>query len=158
MTITKIEEVSEGDFIRYEDTDKQGKFHYDAKIIKVNKAERYFEAVGFDPGIERYYFKPEDDSNKPSWVGKVSKSEKPRGWDKYQKERDTIREKAQKEKEAAQQLKATTKEQVFKLVKDNTGKSKAELLQLARQKIGGDDKLLSMFINVALMQAARSSK
>jgi hypothetical protein len=153
--ITKIEDVVVGEFVRYEDTDDKGKFHYDAKIITVNKQERWFEVIGFDPGVDRFNFKAEDDNNKLSWAGKLTKSEKPRGWDKFEKDKDVYRKKEADKKEVEQQIKATTKTKVFELVKANSNLDSKSLVEKAKKEIGGDDKLLGMFVKVALMQAAR---
>lgn len=147
--ITKLDDVSLDDFVEYKDTDKQGKFSYVGKVIKVDKEANYFEMLTMNANRQGFYMRTSMHN------GKLFKGEKPVGWDKFEKNPDAYTEKQQEKKEAKKKeehtIRLTTKEKVFALVKDNPELDSAKLLKRARQDIGGDDSLLTMFIKVAIM-------
>lgn len=156
MSIYKLSDVALDDFIEFKDMDKQGKFSYVGKVIKKDTSSNYFEMQTMHAHRQGFYFKP-DGENRNS--GKLFKGEKPVGWDKFDKDPDAYYKKQQDKKEEKrqeeQQIKQTTKEQVFALVTNNPDLNSSKLLEKARQDIGGDDKLLSMFIKVAVMHKGR---
>ena len=151
--ITKLSDVNLDDFIEFKDTDKQGKFSYVGKVVKIDKHTNYFEIQTMNTYRQGFYF------NHGTLVGKLFKSDKPTGWDRFEKNPDDYIQKQQDKREAKRleesKIKATVKEQVFALVKNNPKLDSNKLLKIAKRDIGGEEKLLTMFIRVAIMHSKR---
>ena len=144
--ITKLEEVKEGDFVRFVDRDKSGRFTYVGEVINVQKAKKdepvCFEMITFD-GTMGFTFDAEAGFDAELY----QHSTKPAGWAKFRKDPEKFKE-AQKPEPAKPVM--TKKQQVFELVKANPRKREAGLLTLAKKDIGGSPSQLKTYIQLAL--------
>lgn len=144
--ITQLEGIKEGEFIRFVDKDKQGKFSHVGEVVKVLEPKKdkpgYFEMLTFD-GIMGFAYHPEkgfeDDIQECAT--------KPKGWAKFKKDPKAFRKSSNETK--AEPVK-TKKQQVFELVANNPRKKEKSLLQLASKEIGGSTEQLEIYIKLAL--------
>jgi hypothetical protein len=157
--ITSIEQVQVGDFVRFVDRDKSGKFSYTGEVTNVyipkksKKTEKKSTDVDEDPAkFEMLTFDGTMGFTFPT--GKEVEHElhksstKPTGWSKFKKNPVKVR---QEKVEAAQVKPVTTKkEQVAQLVANHPRMGFDGLLKKAAKDIGGSTGQLSAYINLAL--------
>lgn len=157
--IKTIDDVSVGDFVKYSDKDKRGKFNYVGEVIHVDKKLETFEMMTFI-GDMGFCLTEVEDEYEPATVGQPRKKKepsnqvlekttvKPKGWAKFKKNPEKFTEENLTQKEVKPQK--TQKQKVFDLVKANKRKKLAGLLKLAKKEIGGDEKQLTVQIQLAL--------
>ena len=116
--LTAFEEVNVGDFIRFTDRDKSGKFSYVGEVMTVTKAKKkepaFFEMLTFD-GLMGFVF---DEKN--GFESDLTKTNsKPKGWAKFKKDPKAF---AAANAPPPVLPKKTKKEQVMELVAANPRK------------------------------------
>lgn len=167
--ITGIDDISVGDFVRFVDRDKSGKFSYTGEVISIHKPKKAkqrkdnagvpiepadhecpsFEMLTFD-GTMGFVFRPKGEE-----LELHKSSTKPTGWAKFKKDQTGFK-KAQAEVKAAEVAAAqvkpavTKKEQVSALVAKHPRMKADALLKLALKEIGGSQGQLRAYINLAL--------
>lgn len=139
--IKEITDIKIGDFVKVEDTTG-------LVVDRLNFSGQVFQK--YDGIVEVRTFngiiglKWDDDTFSTVWY-KLNK--KPSGWDKFIKNPKKF--KAPKEQPSPELLK-TKKELIFDMVKNNPRKKSPGLLKLAKETIGGDDTILSTYIQLAI--------
>lgn len=150
IKIKTLAEIQLGEFLRFEDRDDKGKFSYVGKVVNIIKSENMVEIKPFqEAGLFGYII--DDKTN-------LFKDEKPVGWDKFEKDPDAYFQKQRDKVEEQNQLKLTLKQSVFAFVKDNPAFDNEKLMKKCKKEIEGDEKLIEMFVKVALMQKNRGTK
>lgn len=150
--ITSMKDVKVGDFIKFCDKDKKGKFSYTGEVIGIGK-DPVFQAAC----IETICFEGN--------FGFVICAEnelylldgKPVGWDKFKKDPAAYRRGLRNKEEAKEEARAvpvmkTQKEQVFDLVKDNPKLTDSKLWKLVRDSVKGDEAVLKNYIKLGQMK------
>lgn len=120
--IQKLSDVQIGNFIRFSDKDKKGKYHYTGEVIDIKDKfimiETFYGIMGFTINTEN----------------ELSIDEKPSGWEKFKK--DPIKFKKElKEKEIKKDIAPpikTQKELILDFVKENKNLTKSKLLKMAK--------------------------
>lgn len=141
-SIDNLSDITIGDFIKISQTNGPtvDRFHLAGKVIKLN------------PDTQRLEIQTTDGIIGVGWEMdgidmEVSKlAQRPKGWAAYKKNPHPV-EKVE--------VKKTSKELVFDLVKENPRKRLPGLLKLAKTEIGGSDAILTAHIRLALMKLKR---
>lgn len=144
--ITKPEEVNKGDFVRFVDRDKQGRFSYVGEVMVVQPTKKnelgYLEILTFDGTMGFFH-----DEKKGFADELYATNSKPTGWFKFKKSPKAFA-KANAPKPVAPAK--TKRQQVMELVASNPRKKEAGLLTLAKKEIGGSEAQLVNYIKLAL--------
>ena len=159
--ISSVDEVKVGDFLKFEEKDKSGKFHYIGEVIKVQKESKFvapcIEMQTFE-GVMGFTFPKtmkDDDDTAVRPKQETQKhllyltDTKPTGWSKFKKDPDKYLDSKKEEEQIVVPVK-TKKERVFELVAANPRKKEDALLKLAKKEIGGTDNQLLSYIKLAL--------
>jgi hypothetical protein len=157
--IKSVNDVKIGDFVKFEDRDKSGKFSYIGEVITVQEEKKFvaplIEIETFE-GVMGFTF-PKEMKDDDDFVIRKSDNQhhplfltdtKPTGWSKFKKDPKKYIE----SKEASEIVVPvkTKKEKVFELVAANPKKNENALLKLAKKEIGGTDGQLLSYIKLAL--------
>lgn len=151
--ITSIAQVKKGDFVKFVDRDKQGRFSYIGEVISVTPGKEKkvykgtiqkgakFEMLTFE-GVMGFYVETGDENEI------YLTDTKPKGWAKFKKDPTGFKE----ELNAPQPPKKSRKELVADLVAANPRKKEASLLTMAKKEIGGSEATLKNYIKLALVK------
>lgn len=144
--ITQFDQLKEGEFVRFVDRDKQGRFSYVGQLIKVQpetkEHQQCFEMLTYD-GIMGFHVDNELD------IELFENATKPKGWAKFVKDPKKFLNTTTEEVKPVEPVK-TKKQQVMDLVAANPRKAEKSLLKLAMKEIGGSEVQLTNFIKLAL--------
>ena len=127
VKLKKMADVNVGDFVRFNDKDKSGKFHYIGQVIEINQTEMGFFTMETFQGTMSFTLDSEND---------LESAEKPVGWDKFIKDPFKYRGNA-KQKEVLKDIAPvvkTQKEMIFDCVKDNKKLTKVKLLKVLKKQ------------------------
>lgn len=154
--ITSIEQIKVGDFVKFVDRDKSGKFSHVGEVVGIQKETKLlhpsFEMLTFE-GTMGFRFPKEKGEvtpqNKETLENELYITNvKPKGWAKFKKDPSGFKDDL-KEEEKVVPVKPL-KDRVADLVAANSRKKEAALLKLAKKEIGGSDTKLSNYIKLAL--------
>lgn len=139
-------QINVGDFVRFNDKDAKGKFHYIGQVIEVNEKESGFFTMDTFQGTMSFKVCPEND---------LETSEKPVGWDKFSKDhskyRTDLRQK-ELEKDIAPVIK-TNKELIYDFVKLNKKLTKPKLIKALKKQFPKiADSILNSNMELALIK------
>ena len=146
--ILKMNQIKVNDFIRFNDKDKKGKYHYIGQVIEINEKEKGFFTMETFYGTMSFSICDEND---------LELTDKPVGWDKFSKDPIKYRnELKQKEiiKDTAPVVK-TQKELIFEFVLSNKKliKNKKKLLkELIKQFPKVSESILSTNLELAIIK------
>lgn len=143
--INKLSEIKVGDFIKFTEKDKSGKFHHVGQVLTINETDKNFVMEAFE-GTMGFTICKENE---------LHIVEKPVGWDKFIKDPFKFRKNV-KNKETLKDIAPvvkTQKELVFDLVKENKKLTKAKLLKLlVKTYPNASDVMLKNHMELALMK------
>jgi len=139
--IKNVNDIKVGDFVKFIDRDKQGKFSYVGEVISVTGNSitmRSFE------GVFGFTICEEND---------LELCSKPTGWKKFLQNADEFKKEVEKK---AQIKPKKTKQQIIQdYIKNNPKLKESGILKLAHKELGGDKKLLKIQIKLAMSKKTK---
>lgn len=146
--IKTIKDIKVGDFIKFVEKDKRGKFSYSGEVIKVDASTNSIETLCFE-GNFGFNIVP---SNELYLL-----DGKPVGWDKFMKNPDAYRKGLMEKEKAKEDAKAipivkTQKEQVLDIVKDNISLTENKLYKLVKSQVNGNESILKNYIKLGILK------
>lgn len=144
--LKKMSEIKLGDFVRFNEKDAKGKFHYIGQVVEINEREMGFFTMDTFQGTMSFSLTDGND---------LELCEKPVGWEKFNKNQSKYRHDL-KDKEILKDVAPvvkTQKELIFDFVKLNKKLSQKKLLKLLKEEFPTvSDTSLSNKLQLALVK------
>lgn len=145
IIITKFDQFQLGEFLKFVDKDKKGKFSYVGKIVDICDKTKfitintYHGLIGFKIDISNELYITD---------------EKPIGWDKFEKNPEKYKadlKQKEREKDIAVPVK-TQKELIFELVEQNKNLDRKNLVKLIKNKLNLKEPEFAIQLDIALLK------